>query len=172
MEWRIGKAPNAKLQVPEKSQRDFDPKPRHLRHELPWEIVRLRQNPNGVASPERTIKPFGNISKYACTLSRILCGYLCTKTQESTTSRLLGDFTYFPGLFVSAISIKKPLRCVPTRIEIWGGLPGQMPSTFPRAAIEEQWLLSANPHSCRLVFIRGFLLYRFGGRPHIFFTNL
>src|SRR5437773_5997399 len=32
------------------------------RHELPWEIVKLRQNLNGVASPGRITKPFGNVS--------------------------------------------------------------------------------------------------------------
>jgi hypothetical protein len=44
-----------------------------------------------------------------------------------------GDFGYFPGLFVSTISKKKPFRCVPTRIEMWGGLPDQMPRTVPSA---------------------------------------
>ncbi len=34
-----------------KSQRDFVPKPRVARHELPWENVGHEHNPNGVKPP-------------------------------------------------------------------------------------------------------------------------
>ncbi len=86
---------------------------------------RFRANPSGhfsTPSGVRTtrsmnfLKPRGLLSAIYNILEersinlRQVVGYLCTNTQESTISRVVGDFTYFAGLFVSAISIKKPSR--------------------------------------------------------------
>src|SRR5687768_13804309 len=40
--------------VHKKPQRDFVPKPRVARHELPWEKIRHANNPKGVAAPARS----------------------------------------------------------------------------------------------------------------------